>query len=91
MSVLVRWGTSRKRAVWYWIATLPLPVRHGDPAGAAQEDMGQSWASTRRKSSLTRRSFHVGVSHVEPHATTHETRFALDGPRRAPCFIGGHL
>ena len=42
-------GTSRNRAVWYCAATLPLPVRHGDPAGAAQEDIGQSYASTRRK------------------------------------------
>ncbi|HEX4814533.1 MAG TPA: hypothetical protein VFV66_17475 [Nonomuraea sp.] len=40
-------GTSRKRAVWYWAATLPRPVRHGEPAGAAQEDIGQSNASTR--------------------------------------------
>jgi hypothetical protein len=48
-------GTSRNRAVWYWAATRPLPVRHGDPAGAAQDDIGQSLASTRRKSSsLTR-------------------------------------
>jgi hypothetical protein len=47
-------GTSRNRAVWYWAATRPRPVRHGDPAGAAQDDIGQSLASTRRKSpSLT--------------------------------------
>ena len=44
-------GTSRNRAVWYCAATLPLPVRHGDPAGAAHEDIGQSLASTRGKSS----------------------------------------
>jgi len=50
-----RRATSRNRAVWYWAATRPLPVRHGDPAGAAQDDIGQSFASTRRKSSsLTR-------------------------------------
>ena len=74
LRAFARWGTSRNRAVWYWAATLPLPVRHGDPAGAAQEDIGQSFASTRRKSSsLTRRSFHVGVSSVQPFATTHET------------------
>ena len=55
-------GTSRNRAVWYCAATLPLPVRDGDPAGAAQEDIGQSFASTRRKPlSLTRGSFHGGV------------------------------
>ena len=48
LRALARWGTSRNRAVWYWAATLPLPVRHGDPAGAAQEDIGQSAASTRR-------------------------------------------
>jgi hypothetical protein len=47
----------RNRAVWYRAATLPWPVRHGDPAGAAQDDIGQSLASTRRKSSsFTRRS-----------------------------------
>nr|WP_199536637.1 hypothetical protein [Spongiactinospora gelatinilytica] len=40
-------GTSRKQAVWYWTATLPLPVRQGESAGAAQEVIGQSWASTR--------------------------------------------
>jgi hypothetical protein len=44
-------GMSRNRAVWYWAATFPRPVRHGDPAGAAQEDIGQSLASTLRKSS----------------------------------------
>jgi hypothetical protein len=65
LSTLARWGTSRNRAVWYWTATLPLPVRQGEPAGAAQEDIGQSLASTRRKSPpLTLGSFHVGVSHV---------------------------
>jgi hypothetical protein len=37
LSAFARCGTSRNRAVWYWAATLPLPVRHGDPAGAAQE------------------------------------------------------
>jgi hypothetical protein len=42
----------------YCAATLPRPVRHGDPAGAAQDDIGQSLASTRRKSSsLIRRLF----------------------------------
>ena len=55
LSTLARCGTSPEPAVWYWAATLPLPVRHGDPAGAAQEDIGQPLASTRRKSSsLTR-------------------------------------
>jgi hypothetical protein len=49
-------------AVWYCAATLPLLVRHGEPAGAVQDDIGQSFASTRRKSfSLTRGSFHGGV------------------------------
>ena len=71
---------ARNRAVWYCAATLPLPVRHGDPAGAAQEDIGQSFASTRRKSSsLTRRSFHGGVSSTRSYATTRETPFALFG------------
>jgi hypothetical protein len=37
--------------VRYWAATLPRLVRQGDRAGAAQDDMGQSLASTRRKSS----------------------------------------
>jgi hypothetical protein len=50
LRALARWGTSRNRAVWYWVATRPLPVRHGDPAGAAQEDIGQSLASTHKKS-----------------------------------------
>ncbi|MFI9839163.1 MerR family transcriptional regulator [Nonomuraea sp. NPDC051941] len=55
LSTLARDGTSRNRAVRYWAATLPRPVRQGDPAGAAQEDFGQSKASTRGKSSsLTR-------------------------------------
>jgi integrase len=54
---------AKTRAVWYWAATLPRPVRHGDPAGAAQDDIGQSLASTRRKSSsLTRTSFHEPVA-----------------------------
>ena len=92
LRAFARWGTSRNRAVWYWAATLPLPVRHGDPAGAAQEDIGQSLASTRRKSSsLTRRSFHVCVSSSSLFATTHETRSALLGPARAGCFIGDRL
>ena len=51
LSAFARAGTSRNRAVWYWAATRPRPVRHGDPAGAAQDDIGQSLASTRRKSS----------------------------------------
>jgi hypothetical protein len=66
--------------VWYWAATLPRLVRHGDPAGAAQDDIGQSLASTRRKSSsFTSRSFHVAVAIVELFATTNETWFALAG------------
>lgn len=39
--------------MWYWMATLPLPVRHGEPAGAVQVDIGQVCDSTRLKSSLT--------------------------------------
>jgi hypothetical protein len=35
------------------VACLPLPVRHGEPAGAAQVDIQQSRDSTRLKSSLT--------------------------------------
>jgi len=54
-------GTSRNRAVRYWAATRPRLVRQGEPAGAAQEDIGQSFASTCGKSfSLTRGSFHGG-------------------------------
>lgn len=53
LSFLASWGTRRKRAVWYWKATLPVPVRHGEPAGAAQVDDGQSCDSTRLKSSIT--------------------------------------
>ncbi len=65
LRAFARWGTSRNRAVWYWAATLPRLVRQGDPAGAAHDDIGQSLASTRRKSSsLTLRSFHEGVSTV---------------------------
>ena len=51
LRAFARWGTSRNRAVWYWAATLPRLVRQGDPAGAAHDDIGQSFASTRRKSS----------------------------------------
>ena len=65
---------------------------HGEPAGAAQEDIGQSFASTRRKSfSLTRGSFHGGVSSARPYATTRETRFALSGIWRPGCFTGPRL
>jgi len=63
-----RRGSIRRIRVRYpttWTATLPLPVRQGEPAGAAQEDIGQSLASTQRKlPPLTLGSFHVGVSHV---------------------------
>ena len=89
LRAFARCGTSRNRAVWYCAATLPLPVRHGDPAGAAQEDIGQSFASTRRKSSsLTRGSFHGGVSSAWSYATTRETRFALFGIWQPGCFTG---
>ncbi|KUN50179.1 hypothetical protein AQJ27_00020 [Streptomyces olivochromogenes] len=52
-STFASWGTRRKRAVCYWMATLPLPVRHGEPAGAAQVDIGQACDFTRLKSSFT--------------------------------------
>ena len=92
LSAFASCGTSRNRAVWYWAATLPRPVRHGDPAGAAQEDIGQPFASTRRKSSsLTRRSFHGGVSSARPYATTRETRFALAGIWWQGCFTDPRL
>ena len=48
LSAFANEGTSRNRAVWYCTATLPFPVRHADPAGAAQDDIGQSLASTCR-------------------------------------------
>jgi len=92
LRAFARWGTSRNRAVWYWAATLPRLVRQGDPTGAAQDDIGQSLASTRRKSSsLTRKSFHVCVSPVHLFATTHETRLGLIGHCQVGCFIGGRL
>lgn len=53
LRALASWGTRRKRAVWYWMATLALPVRHGEPAGAAQVDIGQACDSTSLKSPLT--------------------------------------
>ena len=56
LRAFARRGTSRNRAVWYGAATLPRLVRHGDPAGAAQDDIGQSLASTRRKSPSPMRS-----------------------------------
>jgi hypothetical protein len=67
-------------------------VRHGDPAGAAQDDIGQSWASTSRKSlSRTTGSFHECGAESDPYAPTHETRFALDPSGPGPCFMSGHL
>jgi hypothetical protein len=48
-STFASWGTRRKRAVCYWMATLPLPDRHGEPAGAAQVDIGQACDFTRLK------------------------------------------
>jgi hypothetical protein len=67
-------------------------VRHGEPTGAAQDDIGQSLASTRRKSSsLTRRSFHGPVASAPPFATIHETRMALLAADREGCFISDHL
>ena len=88
LSAFVRCGTSRNRAAWYCAATLPGRVRHGDPAGAAQEDIGQPFASTCRKSSLTRGSFYGDVSSALPYATIRETRFALSGIWRPGCFTG---
>src|SRR5262249_59784386 len=70
---------------------LPLPVRHGEPAGAAQADMGQSRASTRRKSSVTRRVFHMCVSRGGSFATAYETAESLRGARQAQRFTGDHL
>src|SRR3954471_10319084 len=91
LRVLASWGTSRKRAVWYWMATLPLPVRHGDPAGAAQADIGQSRASTRRKSSsLTREVIHTAFRFLGLYATTYETEDALDSRCSADCFTSDH-
>jgi hypothetical protein len=65
LGAFARWGTSRNRAVWYWAATLPRLGRQGDTAGTTHDDIGQSLASTRMKSSSpTRRSFHGRVSLV---------------------------
>lgn len=36
--------------MWYWMATLPLLVRQGEPAGAAQVDIGQTCDSRCLKS-----------------------------------------
>lgn len=36
---------ARAHPKWYWMATLPLPVRHGEPAGAAQVDIGRARVS----------------------------------------------
>ena len=92
LSALARDGTSRNRAVWYWTATFPFPVRHGEPAAAAQEDIGQSLASTRwESSSLTPEAFHVYGSDAWLFAPTHETEFALYQLGRALCFIGEAL
>ncbi len=75
--------------VAYETATLPLPVRHGEPAGAAQVDIGQSCASTCRKSSsLTLESFHVCVSEFQLFGSTYETDVAMVARGQALCFIG---
>ncbi|MER6947465.1 hypothetical protein ABT294_25875 [Nonomuraea sp. NPDC000554] len=37
---------SRKRAVWYWTATFPLPVRHGEPAPCDTSPPGSGPPST---------------------------------------------
>jgi hypothetical protein len=67
-------------------------VRHGDPAGAAHADIGQSRASTRRKSSsLTPEVFHVCVPRGALFATTYETVAAQGGRVGARCFISDHL
>jgi hypothetical protein len=63
--------------------TMPPPQDFSWNVDVNSNRIGQSLASTRRKSSaLTRRSFHVPVSHVHPYATTHETPSALLGLRR---------
>jgi hypothetical protein len=42
-------GTRRNRAVWYWIATRPLVVRHGEPAGAAQVEHAEGSAGSHQR------------------------------------------
>ena len=55
------------------LGAMPLPPR------AAQEDIGQSLASTRRESSpLTPESFHLSGSDTELYAPAHETESALN-------------
>jgi hypothetical protein len=73
------------------IATLPLLVRQGDPAGAAQLDMGQPWVSTLRYPSFTRRVFHGVVSCGYSFETTYETANALFVISGENCFMCAHL
>ena len=42
-------GTRRNRAMWYWIATRPLVVRHGEPAGAAQVEHAEGSAGSHQR------------------------------------------
>jgi hypothetical protein len=72
--------------VCYCTATFPLVVRHGEPAGAAQEDIGQSRDSTRGKSSSTTQMFHV-LSSTKLFAPAYETENALHARRSPRCFI----
>ena len=65
-------GTSRNRAVWYWAATLPRPVRQGESAGAAHDAIGQSFASARRKSSSLTRTQIVSCVRFRSSACLHQ-------------------
>jgi hypothetical protein len=88
------WGprsmnSRRKRAVWCWMSTLPLPVRHGEPAGAAQLDTWGRRASQRARAGPDSRPdrFNECVPPVPAFATTHETR-SQDAHRASACFTG---
>jgi hypothetical protein len=66
------------------MATLPLPVRHGEPAGAAQVDIGQGCDSTRLKSSLMSPDCFMRVfqpSSRLQRLMKHETRSVFGGLR----------
>jgi hypothetical protein len=82
------------------VRSMPVEFLTDDEAAAygryagtpSQEDIGQSFASTCRKSfSLTCGSFHGGVSSARPYATTRETPLALFGVWRPGCFTGPRL
>src|SRR5664279_298380 len=64
------------------MATLPLVVRHGEPTGAAQVDIGQLCASTRLKSSLTTHD-----CFMSPFHPSNDLQQLMK--HAEPCMIGG--